>query len=274
MSDPAPDARRPAAASSRCTPTSRRPHETRGPRLVLFLRVMAALSMAKGLYHWAVVCGIGGGAGSASNTSRSPWQTATVFFAVIDLVAAVGLWLAAAWGAVVWLTSVVSMVAVECSSRRCTARALAPGCAGVCWLLGLYLCLAVKAAQEHPPCRQWEREWHGAYRIHRARQHGSADGAEPHQGRASGRGRRRQPHAVEKLKAAGGTPRRDGAGRRRARRRRHHHAARRPACARGLSRRDGIIAGRQSRHAADRLLDHRCRRPRAMSRRPPRRGAC
>jgi hypothetical protein len=36
-----------------------------------------------------------------------------VFFAVIDLVAAVGLWLAAAWGAVVWLTAVVSMAVVE-----------------------------------------------------------------------------------------------------------------------------------------------------------------
>ena len=36
-----------------------------------------------------------------------------MFFAVLDLVAAVGLWLAAAWGAVVWLTSVVSMAVVE-----------------------------------------------------------------------------------------------------------------------------------------------------------------
>ena len=36
-----------------------------------------------------------------------------MFFAVIDLVAAVGLWLAAPWGAVVWLTSVISMAAVE-----------------------------------------------------------------------------------------------------------------------------------------------------------------
>ena len=36
-----------------------------------------------------------------------------MFFAVIDLVAAVGLWLAAAWGAVIWLTAVVSMLAVE-----------------------------------------------------------------------------------------------------------------------------------------------------------------
>ena len=32
-------------------------------RLVLFLRVMAVLSMVKGLYHWAIVCGIAGPAG-------------------------------------------------------------------------------------------------------------------------------------------------------------------------------------------------------------------
>ena len=44
---------------------------------------------------------------------RLRYQAATVFFAVIDLVAAVGLWLAAPWGAVVWLTSVISMAAVE-----------------------------------------------------------------------------------------------------------------------------------------------------------------
>src|SRR5262249_24184286 len=69
-------------------------------RLIVFLRVMACLSMLKGLYHWAAVCGFienvdGGFFGHAMQ-----WQTATVFFAVIDLVAAVGLWLAAPWGAV------------------------------------------------------------------------------------------------------------------------------------------------------------------------------
>ena len=30
-------------------------------RLVLFLRVMAGVSMLKGLYHWSRVCGIGVG---------------------------------------------------------------------------------------------------------------------------------------------------------------------------------------------------------------------
>jgi len=88
-------------------------HEARWTvRLVIFLRVMAVLSMAKGLYHWAVVCGMAGPQ-DGFEYQPIPWQTATVFFAVIDLVAAVGLWLAAAWGGVVWLTSAISMAAIE-----------------------------------------------------------------------------------------------------------------------------------------------------------------
>ncbi len=79
-----------------------------------------------------------------------PYQSATVFFAVIDLVAAVGLWLAAPWGAVVWLTSVISMAAVE---------ALFPQIyGGRLWvivvelvLLGGYLLLALVSAREHTP---------------------------------------------------------------------------------------------------------------------------
>ena len=81
--------------------------------LVVFLRVMAAVSLAKGLYHWAIVCGINAPFPSGFDSYPTPYQVATVFFAVIDLVAGVGLWLAAPWGAVVWLTSVISMAAVE-----------------------------------------------------------------------------------------------------------------------------------------------------------------
>src|ERR1700744_6763651 len=67
--------------------------------LILFLRVMAAISLVKGLYHWAQVCGLGAPADEGFEAHTIAWQTATVFFAVLDLVAAVGLWLAAAWGA-------------------------------------------------------------------------------------------------------------------------------------------------------------------------------
>jgi hypothetical protein len=118
-------------------------------RLVLFLRVMAGLSMLKGLYHWSRVCGIGMGDDLFEYHSVA-WQVATVFFAVIDLVAAVGLWLAAAWGAVVWLMSVASMLAVEIFFPRVFAANFATAMFETV-LLGLYLFLAVKAAQEHPP---------------------------------------------------------------------------------------------------------------------------
>jgi len=118
-------------------------------RLVLFLRVMAGVSMLKGLYHWSRVVGIGGSPSDLFVYQSIAWQTATVFFAVIDLVAAVGLWLAAAWGAVVWLMSVASMLAVEIFFPQVFAAGLFTGLAEGA-LLAFYLALALKAAQEQP----------------------------------------------------------------------------------------------------------------------------
>jgi len=118
-------------------------------RLILFLRVMAGVSMVKGLYHWARVCGIGVGDDRLFEVHSIAWQTATVFFAVIDLVAAVGLWLAAAWGAVIWLMSIASMLAVEIFFPQVFGGGI-PLAFAEAALLGLYLWLALKSAQEHP----------------------------------------------------------------------------------------------------------------------------
>ena len=118
-------------------------------RLVLFLRVMAGLSMLKGLYHWAHLIGIGTG-GNLFEYHSIAWQASTMFFAVIDLVAAVGLWLAAAWGAVIWLMSVASMLALEVFFPQVFGASFLTGLLEAA-LLGLYLYFAVKAAQEHPP---------------------------------------------------------------------------------------------------------------------------
>src|SRR3984893_11643785 len=82
-------------------------------RLVLFLRIMAVLSVIKGLYHWAQVTGFIGGEEDAFENQPMAWQAAAVHFAGVELVAAVGLWLATPWGAVVWLTTVVSMAVIE-----------------------------------------------------------------------------------------------------------------------------------------------------------------
>lgn len=118
-------------------------------RLVLFLRIMAAVSLVKGLYHWGQVCGIGEPANAAFQYHTTAWQAATVLFAVLDLVAAVGLWLAAPWGAVVWLTSVVSMAVVELFFPRIYGGSLVIVLAEMT-LLAIYLCLAIVAARERP----------------------------------------------------------------------------------------------------------------------------
>ena len=117
-------------------------------RLALFLRIMACVSMIKGLYSWAEVCGIIGEEGGFEAHIQS-WQVATVFFSVIDLVAAVGLWLVAPWGAVVWLTATVSLIVVHVFMPQVYGTNLL--------VIGLnvlaittYLALAVLAAREHP----------------------------------------------------------------------------------------------------------------------------
>lgn len=118
-------------------------------RLVLFLRVMAAVSMLKGLYHWAAVCGFIGGPDGGFLAHGPQWQTATIFFAVIDLVAAVGLWLAAPWGAVVWLTAAVSMAVITMFFQQVygaqPAIVVLEGA-----MIASYLFLAIQAAREHP----------------------------------------------------------------------------------------------------------------------------
>src|SRR5262245_62352179 len=112
-----------------------------------FLRAMAGVSMLKGLYHWAMVVGI------ASSTSfeagPTAWQAATIYFAVIDLVAAVGLWLAAAWGGVVWLTATISMAAIELFFPQVFGGSFLVIMFEMA-LLFAYFGLAIAAAREQP----------------------------------------------------------------------------------------------------------------------------
>ena len=119
-------------------------------RLVLFLRVMAVVSIVKGLYHWAQVTGFIGGEEEAFENQTMAWQTATIYFAVIELVAAVGLWLATPWGAVVWLTTVVSMAVIELMFPGIYGGSLVVVGAEAL-MLAAYLALAWMAARERPP---------------------------------------------------------------------------------------------------------------------------
>jgi hypothetical protein len=70
-------------------------------RLTIYHRVAGAFMMIKGLLSWGVITGLG--LGTPFLLLGGNAQIATVFFAVIDIVAGVALWLGSSWGATLWL---------------------------------------------------------------------------------------------------------------------------------------------------------------------------
>jgi len=81
--------------------------------LVWYLRAMAVLLIGGGLIHWARIVGMVPWRGVWFWDMPIEWQAATVFFAVLDLVAAIGLWLTVSWGTVMWLTRALSQVVMH-----------------------------------------------------------------------------------------------------------------------------------------------------------------
>ena len=78
--------------------------------LVWMLRILSVLWLAKGLLAWAVIFGIGGESQPPFEARLLSFQAITVYFAVMDLVAAVGLWLTSTWGGVLWLLAAISQL--------------------------------------------------------------------------------------------------------------------------------------------------------------------
>ena len=76
--------------------------------LVWFLRLLSAFWLAKGLTAWMVIFGLPGNPQPPFENRLLSYQAIIVYFAVIDLVAAVGLWLTSTWGGVLWLLAAIS----------------------------------------------------------------------------------------------------------------------------------------------------------------------
>jgi hypothetical protein len=70
---------------------------------------VAVLELLKGLLHWAVLIGV---AGTSVLDTPTAFRVATVYFAVLDPVAGVGMWLTSSWGAVLWLVAAASQIAL------------------------------------------------------------------------------------------------------------------------------------------------------------------
>jgi hypothetical protein len=84
------------------------PHQLRWTStLIGFMRVMSLIWLVKGLLAWGVILGINLPP-PAFEARTTGFQAGMIYFAVIDLVAAVGLWLASTWGGVLWLLAVMS----------------------------------------------------------------------------------------------------------------------------------------------------------------------
>jgi len=81
--------------------------------LVWYLRGIALLLIGGGIIHWARIVGYVPWRGYWFWEMPIEWQAATVFFAVLDLVAATGLWLAVSWGTVMWLFRALSQIVMH-----------------------------------------------------------------------------------------------------------------------------------------------------------------
>jgi hypothetical protein len=71
--------------------------------LIVFMRVVSMLWLAQGLYAWALILAPQYLGQPDFHMIPDARASSVIFFCVIDLIAAVGLWLTAAWGGVIWL---------------------------------------------------------------------------------------------------------------------------------------------------------------------------
>lgn len=116
------------------------------PILVWFMRLVALVWIVKGLLSWAVIVGLAGG-GLPFETRSTGFQATVIYFAVIDLVAAVGLWLNGAWGGVLWLLAVMSHLILAVFFPRIVAGGPVLVALSLA-LIGAYLAVSWLAAGE------------------------------------------------------------------------------------------------------------------------------
>lgn len=133
------------------TPPAGRDDRTRfGFALVLFMRVTAGLWIVQGLVQWGAVLGTGRDGLSPFVALAPAAMVAAVFFAVVDFIASVGLWLAAPWGGVIWLVAVGAQILVLVVMPGFFDHPTLTGIADVA-LMTLYLALVWFAAQAPDP---------------------------------------------------------------------------------------------------------------------------
>lgn len=80
--------------------------------LIWFFRIMALFQLVKGLVHWDLLIMDSSNTIGLIPSAAVEEQSINIYFAVVDVVAGVGLWMTSSWGAVLWLLAAVSQIAV------------------------------------------------------------------------------------------------------------------------------------------------------------------
>jgi hypothetical protein len=106
-----------------------------GTALTWYMRTLAWVWVGKGLFHWAIILGAFPRLGQFT-TMALPLQSTIVAFACFNLLAGVGLWLAAPWGGAIWLLCAV----VEAASPFLSPHAAAIGHGGALLNIVLIAC--------------------------------------------------------------------------------------------------------------------------------------
>jgi hypothetical protein len=78
-----------------------------------YVVALSVVVLLFGLRQWAVILGVLQGAGGPFEEMSTPWFVVTIHMAVVNLVAAVGLWLKVAGGKVLWVYSALFEIALH-----------------------------------------------------------------------------------------------------------------------------------------------------------------
>ena len=115
--------------------------------LLWFMRLLAALWMFLGVLLWMGILQVTPFRSILLDQMPLGDASMIVFFAVINLVAAVGLWLAAPWGGVLWLVAALALVAQSIlHPLNFKDEAMTDGFYVL--LILIYFCLSFLAARE------------------------------------------------------------------------------------------------------------------------------
>lgn len=116
-------------------------------RVLLYLRGLAGFLLLKTVYSWTLICGIWDGDVSRFQELSLAAQSAVIWAGIMNPVAAVGLWLGAAWGVVLWLVATLVQIMINASAPE-GVGSLVFVAAIEALLVGLYAFLTYKAARE------------------------------------------------------------------------------------------------------------------------------